>query len=194
MQDLPIHEVSPAVPTWLLPEAGARSAVSAASGTTEHYLGNSSAEHDQRVLLLPDNCSSTSKSFFWRRKKKKNTQIIRPSKQLYLNPVTVALAPDEGGNLIFLLNLPALISLLARPSPPHNKAVFQRAGPADGHAFLGAGKHGAQRLQHTRPYTQGIPRPPKPLVSFTSSLDRAAFLLVRSHACAGRNLERWPED
>lgn len=71
VQDLPIHEVSPIVPTWLLPEAGARSAVSAASGTTEHYLGNSSAEHDQRVLLLPDNCSSTSKSFFWRRKKKK---------------------------------------------------------------------------------------------------------------------------
>lgn len=123
-------------------------------------------------------------------KKKKNTQIIRPSKQLYLNPVTVASAPDEGGNLIFLLNSPALISLLARPSPPHNKAVFQRAGPADGHAFLGAGKHGAQRLQHTRPYTQGIPLPPKPLVSFTSSLDRAAFLLVWSHACAGRNLER----
>lgn len=135
-----IHEVSPAVPTWLLQEAEARRAVSAASRPTGSYLGNNSAAHYQRALVLPDNCSSTSESFFRRRK---NTETVRPSKQLYINPGTVALAPDEGGSLIFLLNSTALISLLARPSPPHNEAVFE---PADGHAFLGA-----QRLQHSRP-------------------------------------------
>lgn len=118
-----IHEVSPAVPTWLLQEAGARRAVSAASRPTGSYLGNNPAAHYQRALVLPDNCSSTSESFFQRRK---NTEIVRPSKQLYINPGTVALAPDEGGSLIFLLNSTALISLLARPSPPHNEAVFEQ--------------------------------------------------------------------